>query len=80
MKVYTFHHKLIFPINIIGHPRIIHRDIKAANILLDHNYEAKVFGKIIGNLWGNLHYANCSFNFLTKLIITSFVSMIFSGS
>lgn len=28
---------------IPGLPRIIHRDIKAANILIDNNYEAMVY-------------------------------------
>lgn len=40
---------LFFPLStdiifwlLTGHPKIIHRDIKAANILLDNNYEAMV--------------------------------------
>jgi serine/threonine protein kinase len=29
-------------VHITGHPRIIHRDIKSSNILLDNNFEARV--------------------------------------
>lgn len=34
--------KKIFHVDKSGHPKIIHRDIKAANILIDNNFEAMV--------------------------------------
>jgi len=33
---------LFYVMRISGNPRIIHRDIKSSNILLDFNFEAKV--------------------------------------
>jgi serine/threonine protein kinase len=36
---------------ISGHPKIIHRDVKAANILLDYNYETEV--DPVGDLFSN---------------------------
>jgi siroheme synthase len=33
-----------------GDPKIIHRNIKTANILVDYNYEAKVINEVVSVL------------------------------
>lgn len=44
----------VFFLHISGHPRIIHRDIKSSNILLDNNFEARVRFAFL-----KLHFSLC---------------------